>query len=98
MATKPLIGERLKAFQQSEAERILGACTSCGRCYEVCPMAQYAKPSGEAKSVVPGVLAMVFGHAQQRLAGLPRLMDGLTSPDGTPLTEADIPFDPHPFP
>jgi len=62
MPTKPIIGERLKAFQQSEAERILRACTSCGKCYEVCPMAQYAKPSGEAKSVVPGVLAVLRGE------------------------------------
>jgi heterodisulfide reductase subunit C len=62
MATKPVIGERLKAFQQSEAERILGACTSCGKCYEVCPMAQYAKPLGEPKSVVPGVLAVLRGE------------------------------------
>ena len=62
MAAKPVIGERLKAFQQAEAERILGACTSCGKCYEVCPMAQYAQPSGAPKSVVPGVLAVLRGE------------------------------------
>ena len=62
MATTPVIGARLKEFQQSEVERILGACTQCGKCYEVCPMAQYAKPSGEAQSVVPGVLAVLRGE------------------------------------
>ena len=62
MATTPLIGARLKAFQQSEIERILGACTKCGKCYEVCPMAQYAKPSGKGESVVSGVLAVLRGE------------------------------------
>ncbi|MGA5702749.1 TOMM precursor leader peptide-binding protein [Peterkaempfera bronchialis] len=44
------------------------------------------------KAVVPGIVPMCFGHAQQRLAGLGRLLDTLGAP------EADIPFDPHPFP
>jgi Fe-S oxidoreductase len=57
------IGARLKEFQQSEVERILSACTRCGKCYDVCPMTQYSKapgPSGEA--VVPGVLAVLRGE------------------------------------
>ena len=63
MATKPLIGERLKAFQQSEVERILGACTSCGKCFEVCPMAKYSRaPATDGKAVVPGVLAVLRGE------------------------------------
>jgi ferredoxin len=62
MATKPVIAERLKQFQQAEVERILGSCTKCGKCYEVCPMAQYAKPSGKAESVLPGVLAVLRGE------------------------------------
>jgi len=57
------IGGRLKEFQQSEAERILGACTRCGKCYEVCPMAQYSKaPAKDGKAVVPGVLAVLRGE------------------------------------
>jgi len=61
---RPAIGGRLKEFQQSEVERILGACTRCGKCYEVCPMAQYAKPPSEnGRSVVPGVLAVLRGEA-----------------------------------
>ena len=57
------IGGRLKEFQQSEAERILGACTRCGKCYEVCPMAQYSEaPAKDGKAVVPGVLAVLRGE------------------------------------
>ena len=63
MPTKPVIGQRLKAFQQSEVERILGACTKCGKCFEVCPMAQYSKaPAKDGSAVVPGVLAVLRGE------------------------------------
>jgi Fe-S oxidoreductase len=63
MNAKPAIGQRLKEFQQREAERILGACTQCGRCYEVCPMAKYSTaPAAEGKAVVPGVLAVLRGE------------------------------------
>jgi Fe-S oxidoreductase len=62
--TKPAIGTRLKEFQASEVERILGACTRCGKCYEACPMAQYSKaPSSDAKAVVQGVLGVLRGEA-----------------------------------
>lgn len=64
MSDRPVIGQRLKEFQQREAERILGSCTSCGKCYEVCPMAQYSKaPAMDAKNVIPGVLAVLRGEA-----------------------------------
>jgi ribosomal protein S12 methylthiotransferase accessory factor len=45
------------------------------------------------KAVVPGIVPMCFGHAHQRLNGLPRLAAAVVDfdPDG-------IPFDPHPFP
>ena len=63
MQMKPTIGQRLKEFQQQEIERILGACTQCGKCYEVCPMAQYSKaPAKDGKTVVPGVLAVLRGE------------------------------------
>lgn len=57
----PVIGERLKAFEQAEAERILSACTRCGKCFEVCPMTGYAKAAAgvEGKEVVAGVLAVL---------------------------------------
>ena len=63
MATPPIIGARLKGFQQQEVERILDACTNCGKCFDVCPMAQYSKaPATDGKTVVPGVLAVLRGE------------------------------------
>ncbi|MFG3487375.1 TOMM precursor leader peptide-binding protein [Streptomyces sp. NPDC047972] len=48
-----------------------------------------------ARAVVPGIVPMCFGHAQQRLAGLPRLTAALR---GTGQEHRAIPLDPHPFP
>jgi ribosomal protein S12 methylthiotransferase accessory factor len=48
-----------------------------------------------ARAVVPGILPMCFGHAQQRLAGLPRLEAALR---GTGQEHRAVPYDPHPFP
>ena len=63
MSNRPAIGQRLKEFEEREVERILGACTQCGKCYEVCPMAQYSKaPSSDSKAVVGGVLAVLRGE------------------------------------
>ena len=42
MERKTRIGAALKDFQAREVDRILSACTSCGKCYEVCPMARYS--------------------------------------------------------
>lgn len=47
------------------------------------------------KAVVPGIIPMCFGQAQQRLAGLPRLTAALA---GTTQADRPIPYDPHPFP
>ena len=47
------------------------------------------------KAVVPGILPMCFGHAQQRLKGQWRLAAALA---GTPEADRAIPYDPHPFP
>ncbi len=64
MGTRPGIGQRLKEFQEREIERVLGACTRCGKCYEVCPMAQYSKaPASDSKAVVGGVHAVLRGEA-----------------------------------
>ena len=58
-----VIGERLKAFEKSEVDRILSACTRCGKCYEVCPMVQYSKtPAADGKAVVSGVLGVLSGE------------------------------------
>ncbi|MFI1958431.1 TOMM precursor leader peptide-binding protein [Streptomyces althioticus] len=48
-----------------------------------------------ARAVVPGIVPMCFGHAQQRLDGLPRLRTALR---GTDQEQRAIPYDPHPFP
>ena len=57
------IGARLKEFQAREVERILSACTQCGKCFEACPMAKYSKvPATDGKQVVPGVLAVLRGE------------------------------------
>lgn len=58
---RPVIGARLKAYEQAEAERILSACTTCGKCFEVCPMTRYAKAAAgvDGKTVVAGVLAVL---------------------------------------
>ena len=57
------IGARLKEFQAAEVDRILSSCTRCGKCYEVCPMAQYSKaPATDARAVVSGVLAVLRGE------------------------------------
>ncbi len=45
------------------------------------------------KAVVPGIVPMCFGHAQQRLLGLDRLTRVIP-----PGRAGDIPYDPHPFP
>ena len=59
---RPEIGAKLKEFQRKEVERILGACTECGKCFEVCPMTKYSKaPATDGKAVVPGVLDVLRG-------------------------------------
>ena len=65
MASLPreAIGARLKEFQKEEVNRVLGACTRCGKCFEVCPMAKYSKaPVTDGTKVVPGVLAVLRGE------------------------------------
>ncbi|NEE10617.1 hypothetical protein G3M58_29695, partial [Streptomyces sp. SID7499] len=48
-----------------------------------------------ARAVVPGIVPMCFGQAQQRVAGLPRLEAALV---GTPSGKLSPPYDPHAFP
>ena len=69
MTERPLIGQRLKEFQAREVQRILSACTQCGKCYEVCPMAQYSKaPSRDSQTTVAGVLEVLRGKQGTREA------------------------------
>jgi ferredoxin len=63
MDKKNAIGAQLKEYQAREVERILSACTRCGKCYEVCPMAKYSgAPAAKGGDVVPGVLAVLRGE------------------------------------
>jgi heterodisulfide reductase subunit C len=63
--TTPLATGALKEFIRRETERILGACTQCGKCLEACPMAPYANPryTGDPKPVVGGILALLRGES-----------------------------------
>ncbi|KWT63923.1 hypothetical protein ADL21_00820 [Streptomyces albus subsp. albus] len=50
------------------------------------------------KAVVPGIVPMCFGQAQQRLAGLPRFAAAMADAGQPVPTADDLPYDPHPFP
>jgi len=74
-ATRAVIGARLQAFEQAEAERILSACTQCGKCFEVCPMTRYGRAAtgADGKKVVAGVLAVLRGQP-----GTPEALDWIS--------------------
>jgi Fe-S oxidoreductase len=52
-------------FIRLESERILSACTECGRCFQACPMTSYAglAPETSGEAVVGGVLDILRGQA-----------------------------------
>lgn len=54
--------DSLMEFIQNESERILSACTQCGRCFAACPMKSYADgdiSAAEPKAVVGGILSIL---------------------------------------
>ncbi len=53
----------MQAFVRKETERILAACTKCGKCFEACPMTRYSpKLAGaDPKAVATGVLGLLNG-------------------------------------
>jgi heterodisulfide reductase subunit C len=61
MQREPMPTGAMKAFIRKEIERILAACTRCGKCYEACPMTRYspALTGAEPKAVVDDVLALL---------------------------------------
>jgi len=62
--TTPRSTGALKEFIRAEGTRILGACTQCGRCAEVCPMVRYAAPKADdPKRLVGGILALLRGES-----------------------------------
>src|SRR4051794_19429235 len=54
----------LKSFVESEANRLASLCTSCGRCFNVCPMTKYANLSDQVKAgdVIDGVKEILRGE------------------------------------
>jgi heterodisulfide reductase subunit C len=61
MQREPMPTGAMKAFIRKETERILAACTRCGKCYEACPMTRYspALEGAEPRAVVADVLALL---------------------------------------
>jgi ferredoxin len=55
------MAEGVRKFLESERRRILSSCTSCGKCYEVCPMTRYIEKKGEATAteITSGVLRLL---------------------------------------
>lgn len=53
----------MKEFIRAETERILAACTRCGKCFEACPMTRYAPPlaGADSRAVVTGMLDVLRG-------------------------------------
>jgi Fe-S oxidoreductase len=64
MANQPIATGALREFLRRETERILGACTKCGKCVEACPMTPYSAPlaGAEPGTVVPGILSILRGE------------------------------------
>jgi ferredoxin len=56
----------MQAFIRKETERILAACTKCGKCFEACPMTRYnPKLAGaDSKAVATGVLGLLSGGGE----------------------------------
>ena len=56
--------DELLAYIERNIERTLADCTSCGKCFEVCPMTQYSdKLTGQhSGAVVAGVLELLRGN------------------------------------
>lgn len=54
----------MKDFIRNETERILAACTKCGKCFEACPMTPYSPQlaGAEPGAVVTGILALLRGE------------------------------------
>ncbi|MBI4193455.1 MAG: (Fe-S)-binding protein [Betaproteobacteria bacterium] len=61
MPRQPMPTGAMQEFIRKEAERILAACTKCGKCFEACPMTRYSPQLTGAKpeSVVTGILELL---------------------------------------
>ena len=54
----------LKEYLRKQTDRILDACTKCGKCVEACPMTPYSAPlaNAEPKAVATGILSVLQGE------------------------------------
>lgn len=61
MQREPMPTGAMKEFIGRETERILAACTRCGKCFEACPMTRYspALAGVDPKVVVTDILALL---------------------------------------
>jgi Fe-S oxidoreductase len=66
---KPL-AHGVRDYLERERQRILGACTSCGKCHEACPMTGYNAKQGDATSAqtASGVLRLLREGATDEAA------------------------------
>jgi ferredoxin len=58
---RPPMAHGVRDYLERERQRILGSCTSCGKCHDVCPMAEYNEKKGDATSqeMASGVLRLL---------------------------------------
>jgi heterodisulfide reductase subunit C len=64
MSRQPMPTGATQALIRRETERILTACTKCGKCFEACPMTRYSPAAAEAEPerVVTGILGLLRGE------------------------------------
>ncbi len=62
--------DQLLAFIERNVERTLGACTSCGKCFEACPMPPYSQmlTGQQGGKVVAGLLDILRGNGAEPAA------------------------------
>lgn len=58
---RPPMAHGVRDYLERERQRILAACTSCGKCHDVCPMTGYNEKKGDATSqeMASGVLRLL---------------------------------------
>lgn len=70
MQRAPMPTGAMKAFIHTESERILAACTRCGKCFEACPMTRYspALEGAQSRAVVTDILSLLRAEASSEQA------------------------------
>ncbi len=58
-------GDRMRSWLRATAADVLDRCTSCGKCFETCPMTPYGAslPGADSTQVVGGILDLLRGKA-----------------------------------